>query len=130
VPKIFDHDMHIPQPDAGHFGWSRRRIGCADVISLAGELDLATTSELRQRLMSVAESSAATTIVLDLSDVRYIDARSVDVIVAVWSAATSRGRRLQVEGLHGMPALVFGVLGLEPILVADGRTSWRDGARD
>ena len=110
----------------GVFGWSERRVDGADVIVLAGELDLATAAELRQRLMRVAESSTAATIVLDLSGVRFIDAHSVDIIVAAWRAARGRGRALRVEGLHGVPALVFNVLGLEPMLE---RPAASDGGR-
>jgi anti-sigma B factor antagonist len=112
----------------GRFGWSQRRVDGADVICLAGELDLATAAELRQRLMDVVESSTAATIVLDLSDVRFIDAHSVNVIVAAWKAATNRGRQLQVDGLHGIPALMFGLFGLEPILAR--RVAVGDGGRD
>jgi anti-anti-sigma factor len=66
--------------------------------------------------MRVAESGAAATIVLDLSDVRFIDAHSIGVIVTAWAAAKCRGRQLRVDGLQGMPARVFGLLGLEPLL--------------
>ncbi|NMO55166.1 STAS domain-containing protein [Actinoplanes sp. TBRC 11911] len=130
MPRIADSEMRIPQRDAGPFCWSQRRVGWVDVICLAGELDLATAEDLRERLMSVVESGAATSIVLDFSDVGYVDARSVDAIVTAWTAATSRGRRLQVEGLHGMPAMVFRVLGLESLLVTDGGTSWREAGLD
>jgi anti-anti-sigma factor len=87
------------------------------VIKLAGALDLSNAGELRQRLMRIAESETAATIVLDLSGVRFIDAHSTGLIVTAWAAARCRGRRLRVDGLHGVSALVFDLFGLEPLLV-------------
>ena len=62
------------------FGWSQRRVDDAEVICLAGELDLAAAAELRSRLMRIAQSSTAAMTVLELSDVRFIDAKCVGVI--------------------------------------------------
>ena len=110
------------------FGWSRRRVDGADVIWLAGELDFDTAAELRLRLIRVAESSTAATIVLDLSDVCFMDGKCAGVIVAAWEAARCHGRQLEVDGLHGTPEFVFDVLGLEPILAR--RTETSEGGRD
>jgi anti-anti-sigma factor len=83
---------------------------------VAGELDLSTSAELRQRLTTVVESGPGAVIVLDLSDLRFIDAHCIGLIVAAWTAARCRGQRLEVDGLCGIPARVFGVLRLEPLL--------------
>jgi anti-anti-sigma factor len=98
------------------FGWVQRHVDGVDVIFLAGELDLATASEMQRRLMDAVETSDSATIVVDLSRVEFIDAHNVGVIMAAWDAARCRGRRLQVGGLHGIPALIFEVLGLELVV--------------
>jgi anti-anti-sigma factor len=67
-------------------------------------------------LMSVAESGGTATIVLDLSGVCFIDAGSIGLIVTAWAAAKCRGRQLRVDGLGGMPARLFGLLGLESMV--------------
>lgn len=103
------------------FARPRRRIDDAEVIVLSGELDLATAPELRERLTSAVESSTTSAIALDLSDVTFIDARCVGVIMHVSDTAARRGRRLRVVGLHGTPKLVFDVLGLGSM--ASGRGS-------
>lgn len=84
--------------------------------------------ELRTWLMRTAESSAAAVIVLDLSDVCFIDANCAGVIMGAWESAGRHGGRLEVAGLHGIPELVFNLLGLAPILVR--RTDISDGGRD
>jgi anti-anti-sigma factor len=96
----------------------------AVVVRLAGELDMSTAAELRRRLLRVVKSTAAPTIVLDLSDVSFIDAHCAGLIETTWADARCRGRQLRVDGLHGIPARVFNVLGLEPIVA---RRRWEDG---
>ncbi|MCU7728908.1 STAS domain-containing protein [Actinoplanes sp. KI2] len=113
---------HVPAPSRGAdlLGWSQRRVGGAYVIFLAGELDLATAPELRSRLMSVAETSTAAVLMLNLSQVHFIDAKSAGIIACAREAAGSHGTLLQVDGLHGVPKVVFDVLGLTPLLAGDG----------
>jgi anti-sigma B factor antagonist len=103
-------------------GWSQRSADGAAVICLSGELDLATAAELRRRLMRVAESSNATTIVLDVADVSFIDAGCAGVILAAWETARDRGRQLRVDGLQATTRRVFDILGLRPILVRRAET--------
>jgi anti-anti-sigma factor len=112
----FAGEVRVPRLRAGQFAWSQRPVGDGIVVWLAGELDLSTTAELRRRLMGVAGSETAATIVLDLSGVRYIDARSIGLIMAARAAAQSRGGELYVAGLHGIPARLLGLLGLDRIL--------------
>ncbi|MFC3383664.1 STAS domain-containing protein [Couchioplanes azureus] len=97
------------------------------MIWLAGELDRDTAAELGRRLTSVAESSTAATIVLNLSCLYFIDARGARVIMEFWDAATRRGRELQVDGLHGIPETVFDILGFKPRPAR--RTEPREGVR-
>ncbi|GAA0479054.1 hypothetical protein Ade02nite_40210 [Paractinoplanes deccanensis] len=110
------------EPDCG---WSRRREGDSDVISLTGELDRDAAPELRQKLMSAAVSSTAATFVLDMSELTFIDAGGVGVVLTVHATAASRGRQFRVEGLHGTPKKVFEILGLLPKLA--GREEARHG---
>ena len=108
-------DTLTPGQGPAGFGWSQRSVDGAVVVHLAGDLDLSTAVELRRRLGEVGDSDADV-IVLDLSDVHFIDARSIDLIVAAWDAAGVRGRRLYVDGLHGIPAYLFRLVGLEPMV--------------
>src|SRR5262249_19235910 len=98
-----NHEADSPQPGSCGFGWSQRRVDGGVVVDVAGELDFATSTELGQRLLNVVESGAAV-VVLDLSELRFIDAHCVGLIVAAWEAARCRGRRLEIDGLRGIPA--------------------------
>jgi anti-anti-sigma factor len=110
-----DYEVGVPGCGPASFRWSQRCGHDAVVVSLAGELDVASV-ELEPLLLRIAESGPAPTIVLDMSELDYIDAHCVGVIVGAWKAAKARGRVLQVNGLHGLPARLFRLVGLEPML--------------
>jgi anti-anti-sigma factor len=78
-------------------------------------------AELGERLMRVAESEAAATVVLDMSDVQFMDAHSAGLIMTALAAAHRRGQALQVYGLHGIAARLFALLGCERMLVCSAR---------
>jgi anti-anti-sigma factor len=118
VPEISDREADSPQWGSGGFGWSQRRVEGGVVVHVAGELDFAASAELGQRLLNLVELDGAAVVVLDLSELRFIDAHCVGVIMAAWEAARCRGRRLEIDGLRGIPARVFDVLGLRTLLAA------------
>lgn len=116
MSQMVDREVGVPHRGRTSFRWSQRCGDGAVIVSLAGELDLAAV-ELEPLLLRIAESGATATIVLDMSDLDFIDAYGVGVIVSAWTAARARGRVLRVDGLHGLPARVFRLLRLEPMLV-------------
>lgn len=116
MSEIFSGVAPARRRQPGCFGWSQRQIDGGVLVQVTGELDLSTSAELRQRLTKVVESSGGAVIVLDLSELRFLDAHSVGLILAAWTAARCRGGRLEVDGLHGIPERLFGVLGLERLL--------------
>lgn len=131
-----DADVRSPQPEPGPFGSSHCHIGTAHVIRLTGELDRDAATDLQRWLTSITGSSTAATIVLDLSDLSFIDAGCIRVILTVCHDATSRGRHVVVDGLHGVPERVFHTLGLMPMFerrvetsddVGDGPSTVGDG---
>jgi anti-anti-sigma factor len=71
---------------------------------------------LEALLVNVVESNQASPIVLDLSDVGFIDAHSIGLIVAASTAVSRDGGGLRVRGLHGLPERLFRLLGLGELL--------------
>ena len=117
VLETVGDEVGLPLRRLASFRWSHRFVGDAVVIHLAGEMDLSTAAELR-RLLEVVETDTAATIVLDMSEVSFIDAHSIGVILHAWTAAEVRGQVLQVDRLRGLPARVVRLLGLESTLCA------------
>jgi anti-anti-sigma factor len=112
-----------PQPGSQLFDWSQRCAGDVVVVHLAGELDMLTLEELRLKLCVLVGSVDAGTVVLDLSELEFISAGPVRAILSARDAAAARGRVLCVEGLHGISARVFEVLGLESLVCRSSKRS-------
>jgi anti-sigma B factor antagonist len=106
-------------------GAIENRVGCmyvvdsAAVVSLRGELDLATTPDL-QELLDRAGAAPASSILVDLSGVSFIDAHTIGVIICAWTAAQRSGQQLRVDGLANQPARVFDILELRGWLAPHG----------
>jgi anti-sigma B factor antagonist len=63
-------------------------------VSLAGELDIASTEGLDQELETLEND--ASVIVLDLREVEFIDSTGVRTLIAADERARSNGRRLVI----------------------------------
>jgi len=112
----FRADMRVPR-GVDSLGWTQHSVDGAVVVRLVGDLDLSTASQFGWQLRELTGA----TIVLDLSEVAFIDAHCTGLIVQAWEAAVADGHDLRVTGLHGIPARVFDVLGLAPTLGEDVR---------
>lgn len=99
--------------------WSSWRTATAEVVHLVGDLDLSTAPRLRRLLSDAATRDTAIDLVLDFTEVRFVDAHCVGVIEQAWATAKVRGRTLSVRGVHGLPARVFDILGLRSWLCRD-----------
>jgi anti-anti-sigma factor len=91
------------------------RRGEAAVVSVLGEVDLASAEKLRA-VLGVPEAQAAT-VVLDLRGVTFIDSSGLSVIVAEHQRAQAEQRRLvvAVEGA-AMVERLFDLTGLHRTL--------------
>lgn len=127
--QMVDYEAGVPDGRPSSCRWAQRYGDDAVVVSLAGELDVACVG-LEPLLLRLAESGRAATIVVDMSELRFIDAHGVGVIVSAWKAAKARGRVLWVDGLHGLPARVFRLVGLEQVLVRSPATTLKGNAGD
>ena len=87
------------------------------VVSVAGELDISTGPALRE-LLAAAISDGPRTILLDLSEVKFVDCYSIGLIIAASNAARDLGRLLRVDGVDRMTKDLFNVLGLQSLLTA------------
>ncbi|HVF79312.1 MAG TPA: STAS domain-containing protein [Solirubrobacteraceae bacterium] len=88
------------------------REGAVHTICLSGELDLATADVVNDELMR-AEGDDASSIVLDLSGLTFIDSTGLRLLVT--AAARSRADSDRLALLRGGPAVqrAFALTGLE-----------------
>ena len=84
------------------------------VIKAFGELDIATAPGLRDRLNAAIESGI-TRIVVDLSEVVFVDSLSLASIVGAQTRLAESGR-LAVAASHPYVLLIFEAGGLDSVL--------------
>ena len=91
----------------------------AHVIRIAGELDLAGSSDLESALR-VAERVKADRIIVDLEALTFIDSVGLGTLLRASRRSASDGNRLEITRGTGQPAEIFRLTGLDrPLPLAD-----------
>jgi anti-sigma B factor antagonist len=83
------------------------------ILAVAGEIDVATSPELRRELHQLADREPAC-LILDLSNVTFIDSSGLGVLVGALKRLREedRGDILVLEGLQEPVRKVFDITGL------------------
>ena len=87
----------------------------AHFVSLHGELDLANAKALEDELIRI-EATGVSRIVLDLSELKFIDSTGLAVIVKAHRRAMNGDHVLRLLRPHGEVARAFEVSGLDQVL--------------
>ncbi len=90
----------------GQLSVRSQRDGDTHTIALAGEMDLANAPDVERELVR-AESTNATAIVVDLSELTFMDSTGIRLLITAHARSREDGGRLQ---LIRPPARVFRVL--------------------
>ncbi|MEU0491288.1 STAS domain-containing protein [Nocardiopsis sp. NPDC006139] len=85
------------------------------VVSVEGEIDLATVPGLRARLAAAAREEGCECLVVDLAGVGFLDASGVGALVAARRAMNARGGRLVLARPRPVVSRVLGILGLDRV---------------
>jgi anti-anti-sigma factor len=86
-------------------------------VHLAGEVDLATSGQLRVALLAVVAAAAPSTHVrVDLAQVTFIDAGGIGVLIRARAAAHRAGVGFSVHNPRGIVRRVIDVLDLTDML--------------
>ena len=84
-------------------------------VVLHGDLDMVTVDDLRTMLDDVA-SGPAPTVVVDLTDVAFLDVMSLSVILSTADALREAGRELTVRGASLSVRRVCALLNADDVL--------------
>jgi anti-sigma B factor antagonist len=76
---------------------------------LVGELDLAAREEVVAKL----SATAASKVVVDLSDLTFVDAAGVQTLLVAKRAISGRGRSVELRGAQGVVRRVFELCDLD-----------------
>lgn len=85
--------------------------GCT-VVELRGELDISGASGLRERLFDIL-AGQETSLILDLSGLRFIDSTGISVLVAAERRAHELGGSVSLAGPQKIVARVLHVTSLD-----------------
>ena len=80
---------------------SIRRIDNATIFDVSGDIDLSNSPEVRKALLHEVRENRMPRVVLNLSDVRYIDSSGVASLVESLKASRDLGSRFILFGLQG-----------------------------
>jgi anti-sigma B factor antagonist len=69
------------------------RRGDAAIVHITGEVDLTNAAELRQVLVTICSETPSVHLIIDLSDVAFIDSTGIGVIVGAHRRVTAKGGR-------------------------------------
>ena len=85
------------------------------LFPLAGDVDLATAAEIQAKLM-VLVNITTDDLVLDCTDVQFIDSMGISVFVYIQQVLEVQGRALRIEGMSERVRRPFDILDLsEPL---------------
>lgn len=85
------------------------------VISVSGEVDLATAADLERALSDALTSTNASTIEVDLAQVEFMDSAGLRVLVAARKQAEDAGRTLKLRSPHDRVRRIIEITGLSGV---------------
>jgi anti-sigma B factor antagonist len=97
---------------------SRSENGWA-VLEVQGEVDLYTSSQLRDAILRLTEEGE-NRIVIDLNNVSFMDSSGLGVLVAGLKRARERGGELALVFGEGSVQKVLGITGLDKVFPTHG----------
>lgn len=103
------------QPTAGP-GGEPGGAGRSVVVTVVGELDLATAPRLRELLIEAVTEQRPQEVWVDLAGVTFLDSTGIGALVAGRKQATRAGVRFAVRNPRGIVHKVLDVAGLLDIL--------------
>jgi anti-sigma B factor antagonist len=92
-----------------------RRVGDdTHIVAVAGEIDLFTAPEFKQRMSELIDAGRSR-LVVDLSETTFIDSSSLGVLIGAHRRLRARGGRLLVACDHAPILKTFRVTGLDGV---------------
>ena len=97
------------------FAFEVRKDGGVRVVLLQGQLDLASSGQVREALAAVGGE----TVVADLSGLEFLDSSGIAALLAARSDVLREGRSFQLRGASGIVRQVLELTGLASLLEPD-----------
>jgi anti-sigma B factor antagonist len=92
--------------------------GGAVVVAVRGDVDVATSPRLREALHQ-AIGGGASTVLVDMSRMDFIDSAGLGVLIGALKQAKEREVELVLRGLQPSPSKVFSITGLDAVFAVE-----------
>jgi anti-sigma B factor antagonist len=89
-------------------------------VRLRGHIGLDSSPDLRDRLLAILQGQPPKTIIVDLTEVSYIDASGIATLLEALKVARNRQVTLCLKGLQGRMVRFFEVTGLLSVFETAG----------
>lgn len=91
------------------------------VLSVTGDIDVATAADLRDIGLGVLESSQCATLCVELSGVTFLDSTGLGALIALRAAAVDSGRTLVIRNPSPVTTRLLELTGVSEVLGVVGR---------
>jgi len=91
--------------------------GPVSVLQLVGELDISSAPALREQLLELLTSSGD--VVVDLSDVSFMDSSGISVLIVAHKRSIAQGRTITLRNPRGPVAKVLAVTGTDQVFTIE-----------
>lgn len=105
----------------GDFSLTFARDSQAVVVGVVGELDCATGPTLENRLEDLIENQGNRTVVIDLTNMTFVDSSGLSVLVGAYRRLRERGGDLSLRRPSRSTRKVFEITGLDRVLPIEDR---------
>ena len=93
------------------------------IVHLRGRLSIDSSPAFRDQLLAVLRRVSGRAVVVDLTEVSYIDAPGIATLVEALKVALNRRNNFCLNGLQGRVLHLFEVTGLLDLFETNGRRS-------
>jgi anti-sigma B factor antagonist len=104
----------------GSLTLSTRRDGDRWIVSVAGELDLATVPTLRDAARPGLDDPAVRALVLDLAELTFLDSTGLGCWIELRNVTEDTGKMLILESVPPSAMRTLSIAGLAPLFGLDG----------
>jgi anti-sigma B factor antagonist len=94
----------------------------SSIMRLRGRVNVDSSPALRDRLMALLQAQPPGSVIVNLSDVSYIDSSGLATLIEGLGVARMRQTTLCVQGLHGRLLQLFQATGLSSLFETNGCT--------
>ena|SRR5215469_3341053 len=95
----------------------------SSIVRLRGRLNVDSSPALRDRLLPLLRAQPPQAVILDFSDVSYVDSSGIATVVEGLGMARMRQTTLCLQGLQGRLLHLFQVTGISTLFEKNGCTS-------